>query len=256
MKKTLIRFSSLYSTLLLAGKYGSLLLNKIRRCAICHCRSSQHICALCRDYLTINHPCCQRCGEPLHTQTNVSRICGHCLKRPPAIDNTFAPFVYRPPLDKLIYDFKQNKQVPIGHALGELMVHQLRQFHLHNHQGIPDYLVAVPLHWRQLWHRGFNQSGFLAQLISGHIGIPLLKGLQRTRRGSEQKQLTRKQRLQNLKNCFTIKANLHGEHIAIVDDVMTTGATANTIAALLKKAGAGTVSVWVIARTPNYQSQK
>ncbi|MEO0442297.1 MAG: ComF family protein [Pseudomonadota bacterium] len=255
MKSLLARIRSQHPLLQSIYRCWQQALPRVKNCVICHDRSPQSICAACEDYLTRNHHCCRRCGEPLSQQIRTTATCGRCLRQAPSIDKTFAPLIYQAPLNKLIHDFKQNRQLPIGQALGELMVDSLLQNHRHNHQTMPDYLVAVPLHWRQLWQRGFNQSAFLTQLISDYCGIPILKGLYRVRRASEQKHLTRQQRLQNLKHCFTLKRPLQGEHIAIVDDVMTTGATANTIAALLKKAGAGTVSVWVIARTPKPSSQ-
>ena len=103
---------------------------------------------------------------------------------------------------------------------------------------------------RHQWLRSFNHADLLCRELHRKLGIPIFSGLKRRHNGVQQKQLNRQQRLKNLNGCFQTSETLSGQSIAIVDDVVTTGATANTLARVLKAAGAGQVSVWALCRTP------
>lgn len=114
----------------------------------------------------------------------------------------------------------------------------------------PQFLVPIPSHSRRRWHRGFDQTWLLANNLTKLCGIPLLRGLKRTRFASAQHQLRRRERAINMRNAFTAQCQLSGEHITLVDDVVTTGATATAATQALLAAGAGSVEVWCLARTP------
>lgn len=116
----------------------------------------------------------------------------------------------------------------------------------------PDTIIAIPLHWRRYWQRGFNQSELLANSLSRQLKIPLVKALKRCRSTTMQQSLNAEQRQRNLHNAFAVTKPelIQGRRIALVDDVMTTGATATEAARTLLSAGANEVHIWVLARTP------
>ena len=216
-------------------------------CLLCHNLNEERICQGCQQYLLSVAKPCQGCGIPLLSK-NV--FCGACIQKRPEFDTIFSAFLYQSPIDTLIHNFKHNGNQAIGRAMGELFTQAIRNHYQSHHLSRPQAVVAVPMHWRKQWQRGFNQADILCDHISKAFSMTHLDIVKRLHSGPEQKNLTRKQRLHNLKNCFTVKQTLNGEHIAIVDDVMTTGATVNTLAKALKDAGAGEITVWVLARTP------
>ncbi len=177
-------------------------------------------------------------------------FCGECLKDTPDFDRTFSPYLYQPPLSNMLISFKQSHDFYAGKTLADIFVKDIKQHYMQYHLPYPDFIVAMPQHWYKQWKRGFNHAIFFAEAASKHLSIPLFKKVIRRKNTPDQKGLSRKQRLLNLNQAFDISTILNGEHIAIVDDVMTTRASANALARELKKAGAGQVSVWVLARTP------
>lgn len=138
-------------------------------------------------------------------------------------------------------------------AVGRWLAHQLAR-------GVagearPDVLVAPPSSRERLRERGFNQAVLLAKTVGERSGVPLATGgLVRTRATAPQPGLGRAERRRNLEGAFACRGDLRGAHVAIVDDVVTTGATADAIAATLKRAGAARVSVWAVARAPDPQT--
>ncbi len=114
----------------------------------------------------------------------------------------------------------------------------------------PDLLCAVPMTRRALRRRGLNQSAFIARLVSRTLGIPVkISLLKKVRDTDQQSTLSARKRRNNLIKAFYCKQRLDGQHIALVDDILTTGATANEISKILKAAGAARVDIWVCART-------
>lgn len=121
--------------------------------------------------------------------------------------------------------------------------------HLKQTAESPDLILPVPLHKARYRSRGFNQSIEIARTVAKEMQIPLdLTSCRRHRNTPHQTQLAAKKRFKNLKNAFSIAKPIHALHIAILDDVMTTGSTAHELAYVLKKAGASRVDVWVCAR--------
>lgn len=223
----------------------------------------KHCCLLCDDYSfsRICYPCqqdfirrpdhqCQRCALPLEHE---APVCGECLQHPPAFDRTFCPYLYQKPLSTLIIRYKEQRHFISGKTLADLFIKELREHYAYYQWDLPDMIIPVPLHWYKHLQRGFNQADYLAQNISRQLSIPLYRGVKKTHLSKSQKQLNRSLRIRNLAESFRIvhtTKKLDGKHIAIVDDVMTTGATANTLARLLKNNGAQHISIWAIARTP------
>ena len=183
-----------------------------------------------------------RCAIPLaHVD-----VCGECQRRAPSFDAAIAAFEYRFPLDRLIQRFKYSGDLAAGKWLALQLADRVAPCER------PDLLVAPPIAPSRLRERGFNQAVLAAKVIGKRLAIRhSLGAFVKVRDTSPQPGLGRRARLANLRGAFRCDARLAGEHVAIVDDVMTTGATADTLARLLRAAGAARVSVWAIARTPD-----
>lgn len=207
------------------------------------------ICIACETELPWLGDHCRTCALPLPA---AGLTCGQCLKQPPAFEQVITPWTYSFPLDSLITRFKHNAKWPFGRLLADL----LSQFLLHrfeNDLSLPELLLPVPLATRRLRQRGFNQAAMLARWLSDSLNIPCDERLLlRTQDTGSQQALNADARKRNLRNAFAIKpdASLQGRHLALVDDVLTTGATAQALARLLMDAGAARVDVYCLARTP------
>ncbi|WP_337998548.1 ComF family protein [Methylomonas methanica] len=166
------------------------------------------------------------------------------MKKTPSFDETHAPFLYSDALRFLITQLKFNRQFKHARLLGTLLA-----WHLAENVELPECIVPVPLHRNRYRERGFNQSIEIARHLSAQLSLPLeLNYCVRTRDTAHQTGLPAKQRNKNMRHAFTISQALTYRHIAIVDDVMTTGATVASLASALKKQGANRVDIWVCAR--------
>jgi ComF family protein len=190
---------------------------------------------------------CSCCSLPL---TSDAPLCGKCLHKPPAFSQSHIAFSYAHPLDYLIQQFKYRRQLSSGKLLARLLTETCRD------ADRPDFLVPVPIHWRKRWQRGFNQSELMAYWIGKQLGIPVLSACQQTHFHHSQKGLGRAERLKNLRQSFSVRTQtrlkLNNAHIALIDDVVTTTATARTLSELLLKNGAKRVDIWALARTPDH----
>jgi ComF family protein len=180
---------------------------------------------------------------PLHTPD--TDLCGECLGRPPAFDAARVPFLYRPPVDELIAQLKYRGELPLGRLLA-------RQLSSRVAGGRLDLLLPMPLHRTRLRQRGFNQAAELCRTLSRDTDTPwATDALVRVQAGNPQRGSSRRQRQRNVRNAFRwAAARPCPPRVALVDDVITTGATARAAATCLKRAGAEWVEVWAIARTP------
>lgn len=187
-------------------------------------------------YLTEPH--CPLCALP----TLNGDICGRCLKRMPQFDRTLAVFAYAFPLDKLVQALKFGERLMLVNGLADSLAQRV--------EVRPDCIIAMPLHPSRLRDRGFNQSQELARRVANNLDIPLLAhACQRVRDTPPQTALKWKERGKNMRKAFTCTQELAGKHVAVVDDVMTSGASLNEVSLALRSAGAREVSAWVIART-------
>jgi ComF family protein len=149
----------------------------------------------------------------------------------------------------MVINFKSKGQLITGKVLASLLADTIST-QLENHPG-PDLIIPVPLHRTQLRMRGFNQSLELADVISVRLGIPVNQQIcSRVKKTSAQKNLSARERMSNLDGAFAVTGPVVGKRIAIVDDVMTTGSTVESLSRLLYQSGAVDVQVWVLARTP------
>lgn len=207
------------------------------------------ICTSCEAELPWLGGHCQVCALPLPSQ---GLVCGDCLKKPPSFSKVEVPWRYAFPIDSLITRFKHQAKWPLGRLLGELLSHHL--LHAFD-EGLskPDLLLPVPLANKRQRQRGFNQAGLLCEWLSPLLQVPLqAHWLQRVIDTPAQQQLDAATRKRNLRKAFALTPGsaVSGLHVALVDDVLTTGATAESLARLLKKAGAARVDVYCLARTP------
>lgn len=230
-------------------------------CALCGSNGNDVLCNDCaRQFfgsrLAPNReshpPRCRCCG--LLLTTNWSEQCGDCLQAPPPFDATVVASSYGAPIDALVIALK------FGHrlALAPLFARMLRDSLLDAESygvPLPTLLIPVPLAPARLAQRGFNQALEIARPLSQLLGVPLEPQLAlRIRDTRSQTTLHLRQRRNNVHQAFAINSEhtvaLHGQHIGIVDDVMTTGSTLGELAGLLKRSGATRVTNLVFARTP------
>jgi ComF family protein len=211
-------------------------------CLLCGANTHDGLCCAACDAdlprLTEDH--CPICALP----TLAGSVCGKCLKQPPPFDHTVAAFSYNFPLDKLIQALKYRERLILVNFLADALTRRITTR--------PDCIVALPLHPTRLRERGFNQSLLLARRVSRQLGVPLLvDACERVRNTPPQSSLPWKERDKNMRQAFacTPSADVRGKHVAVVDDVMTTGASVGELARALKQAGASEVSAWVVART-------
>ena len=227
-------------------------LNNNQACLLCDepCDHPQPICVACEAELPWLGEQCRVCALPL---PQAGLTCGQCLRRPPAFSQVVAPWSYRFPVDSLITRFKHAAKWPYGRLLGELLAQSL---HHRFNDGLPrpDVLLPVPLASRRLRQRGYNQAALLAQWLGHSLGIAWNEhALLRPQDTPAQQGLDAHARRRNLRRAFSLadEAQVRGRHLALVDDVLTTGATAETLAGLLLDAGASRVDVYCLARTPS-----
>lgn len=220
-------------------------------CQLCdeRCETDQALCGSCEADLPWLDGQCSVCALPLPAS---GLTCGDCLKCPPTFDHVAVPWRFAFPVDSLITRFKHQSRWPLGRLLAEQLARHLQ--HAFD-EGLPrpDVLLPVPLARKRLRKRGFNQAKMLADWLSPALAIPVdVQLLQRVQDTQSQQQLDAASRRRNLRQAFHLvdQAGLTGRHVAIVDDVLTTGATAEALARLLKRAGAVRVDVYCLARTP------
>ncbi|KFN43868.1 ComF family protein [Arenimonas oryziterrae] len=212
------------------------------RCLVCRERGGERsdLCPDCRASLPWNDRACLRCGLPMATATT---ICGACLRHPPPFAVTQAVFRYGFPLDRLLPRFKFHADLAAGALIAELALPRLSRAER------PQLLVPVPLHRRRLRERGYDQALELAKALSRPLQLPLAVALLHRRAATvAQSRLDAPGRRRNVRGAFVCSPGPLPAHVALVDDVMTTGATVRECALALRRAGVGRVDVWVIAR--------
>jgi ComF family protein len=217
------------------------------RCHLCRGVASGVLCAGClRDLPRIPAAqCCPRCA----LASAAGAPCGRCLSRPPAYDATVAALEYRFPADVLIGELKFRSEL----ALAGLLALELSRAAQAACSSV-DRIVPVPLARARLAGRGFNQALEIAREVARDLGVAMDDGLcERTRATDPQPPLAPRARAANVRGAFRATRSAAGLRIAVLDDVMTTGATLEEVARALKAAGAATVVNWVVARTPEPQ---
>jgi ComF family protein len=207
------------------------------------------ICVACETDLPWLGDHCVTCALPLAA---AGLTCGECQLEPPAFEEVVVPWLYGFPVDSLITRFKHNAKWPFGHLLADVLGQYL-QHRFDEGLPRPDALLPVPLARKRLRQRGFNQAAMLARWLNKSLDLPIEETvLSRIKDTDAQQDLDAKSRKRNLRKAFDLMpdAQVKGRHLALVDDVLTTGATAQALARLLMEAGAARVDVYCLARTP------
>jgi ComF family protein len=226
-------------------------LNNVQSCLLCDepAEAEMPICVACETDLPWLGDQCVTCALPLAA---AGLTCGECLLEPPAFEQVVVPWQYGFPVDSLITRFKHNAKWPFGHLLADVLGQYL-QHRFDEGLPRPDALLPVPLAGKRLRQRGFNQAAMLARWLSQSLDLPCEEQvLRRVKETDAQQDLDAKSRKRNLRNAFNLMpdAQIKDRHFALIDDVLTTGATAQALARLLINAGAARVDVYCLARTP------
>ncbi|MDE0064100.1 MAG: ComF family protein [Gammaproteobacteria bacterium] len=212
------------------------------------CRREMHrdidLCAPCEKSLAWNRNACSRCGVPLPGVANGT--CTDCAGHPPPFEATVTPLLYEGPIRGWVHAAKSARGLGEAKLLSGLLARGIE----FGGARIPDALVPVPLTTARLFRRGHNQAALLAAPLSRRLCIPLRRGgIARAGGSRPQRGQSRSARARSVRSIFRATRSCTG-HLAIVDDVVTTGATAGELAATLLDAGAGRVDVWAVARVP------
>jgi ComF family protein len=200
-------------------------------CLLCH-ESAQQKFALCQD--------CEKMlpyAQPSRNENNF------------IFDKTVILFDYLFPIDRLITQLKFQHQLINATLLGKLLLHKI--IPVYQNEPYPEVLIPVPLHFKRLRERGFNQALEIAKPMSKKLHIPIDNySCHRIKHTAAQSTLTQQERLKNLKQAFALKKSFANQHIALIDDVITTGQTLKELATLLRNDGVAKIDVWCCARTP------
>lgn len=216
-----------------------------RPCLLCGVHAGAPIvCAECgTDFLPAARARCARCALPLPA---AAALCGRCVREAPHFDATLALADYAPPLDGVIVALKFGHRLELAAALGTLLAARARALDLNG-----TLLAPVPLAFERQSERGFNQALEIARAVACELNRPLAAGLLlRVKHAPPQEALDRAARRRNVRGAFAVAGAVAGRHVLVVDDVMTSGATLDEIARVLKAAGAARVTNLVVARTP------
>jgi ComF family protein len=195
---------------------------------------------------------CPQCAAP----TPTAATCGECLAEAPNFDATIVAFQYRFPLDRLVQAFKFNENLALAQLFADAMIAVVQRDIDDDIDARPDQIIALPLAAKRLATRGFNQSAVLAERVAQNLGIAYAPhGMLKIRDTLPQTGLDREARNKNVRGAFVCETGtVTGQHVALLDDVMTTGATMSEAASALKKAGARRVTAWVLARADRIQT--
>lgn len=213
-----------------------------QRCVLCDTPSLEaQICDACdTDLPYASSARCLVCAVPLPQ----AETCGECLRTPPAFDSAQAVFDYAYPVDGLLAAYKFSGQLSLANLFAHKIVTRL------DCETLPDVIIPMPLHSERLRERSFNQAIEIGRVVGRTLRIPVDNvSARRLRPTPAQVGLTREARLKNMRNAFACEALPRGQRVAIIDDVMTSGASVNSLSQVLRQAGATDIQVWLVART-------
>jgi len=200
------------------------------------------ICPACLKSLPYLENACTACGLPIAMASG--SLCGDCQKTPPPQDRLFTPLRYEEPVRHLIQGLKFGSRLAHARLLGALLAERIEP-----RPNWPEVLLPVPLHPSRYRERGFNQALEIARVVARRHGIPLnYQACRRTRSTEAQARLHADERRKNLRRAFQLTQSPAWRHVAIIDDVVTTGTTVGELAATLRRGGASLIEVWACAR--------
>lgn len=208
--------------------------------------STEAVCSACAQKIFhIDQNRCKICSMPFELAIGDDMECGECLKTPPFFDKIYTPFLYEGTIVTLILQFKHHDALFLAPILSHFLQNYAKDQNIN-----ADIIMPVPLHTKKFLKRKYNQSHILAQPLAKILNIPTHNDLLKRVKDGSQKGKNKSERQKNVRHMFSLtdSEKIKGKHILLVDDVVTTGATVNEIARLLKKHGAIQVNVISLAR--------
>lgn len=215
-----------------------------QRCLLCTevIVDSHVLCGGCEGELPYNDASCSRCAAII----SAGELCGNCLREPPPFDCAFVPLRYHYPIDHLVRRLKYAEDPATGRLLGRFMAEELLATRC---TPLPEALIPIPLHPGRLRERGYNQALEICRSIADRTGIPIESALlSRQRATPPQVGMRRNDRERNMRNAFRLERSPGFRHIALIDDVITSGATMRAAARTLRAGGASRIESWSLAR--------
>ncbi|WP_462321938.1 double zinc ribbon domain-containing protein [Halochromatium sp.] len=229
-------------------------------CVLCGApgEAERDLCAGCHADLPLIGPHCARCAQPFPGREDQSSasgpdaagICGRCQRQPPPFERCIAAFRYQGPLPSLVGGIKFQSRLNLIRLLGDLLADALDEESQRPGWQPPMAILPVPLHPRRLRTRGYNQALELARVVGRRRAIPVTHSCCRRRRATQaQSELDERLRFANIRGAFEVTSEVP-RRVAILDDVVTTGATVSELARTLRRAGCEQIDIWALARTP------
>ncbi len=217
-------------------------------CLLCGDLSQQdYICPSCHADLPLLQQACPHCAMPSPN----SLLCGQCLQHAPERDASFSLYRYQYPVDRFITNFKFHHQLYLGYFLAQQLALKLQE----QQRPLPDLLIPIPLHPKRLKQRGYNQALEITRYLAKSLYLPYEKhALKRVKNTVPQTSLSYSQRQKNLQQAFEVCKKDLPQHVVLIDDVLTTGHTADMAAKSLRKVGVKTIELWTIARAIRHDS--
>ncbi|HET7306793.1 MAG TPA: ComF family protein [Gammaproteobacteria bacterium] len=215
-----------------------------QHCLLCGGRAGagSTCCEACREDLPWNASACGRCAIPIPAGVDT---CGACLRSPPPFDAALCAFHYRFPVNRLLVKLKFHARLGYARTLGGLLADYIE----YRNGRLPQAIMPVPLHRLRARRRGFNQATEIARAVGTRLRLPVVTDVcERREDTAAQSSLSAASRRRNVAGAFTMRRPLPARHWAIIDDVVTTGATAGELARALRAAGAASVLLWSPAR--------
>jgi ComF family protein len=204
------------------------------------------LCRGCLEDMPHNTDCCSRCALPLPGAHPAGTLCGACQRHSPPFAVCRAPFRYEDPLPMLVSAAKFRGRLNAARLLGECLLRSLKRAE----PPLPELIIPVPLHPRRLRGRGYNQALELARPVARGLTLPIdTRSCARAQPTAPQASLEKEARHRNVRGAFRVLQPPRAGHVAIVDDVVTTGSTVSELAGALRRAGVERVDVWAAART-------
>lgn len=200
------------------------------------------LCHYCWAALPRNPTCCSKCARPLAQPG----VCGQCQTAPPASGLCVIPLLHEAEGRLLVHQLKFQNGFRAGRTLADAMVQSVGQAYAG--QALPECLIPMPLSYRRQVLRGYNQAAWLVHNVRRSLQLPCFYGPIKRRHGPSQQTLSKRSRLALAKDTFSLRKRLPYQHVAIVDDVLTTGASSRVLSSLLHKRGAERVDIWCATR--------
>lgn len=217
-------------------------------CCLCNQKSTQALCDSCYQYLPIVQNACLACGVNAETM-----LCGHCLSSPPIYTRTISCFWYEEPLKTLIHDYKFKQKLFLTPVFGKYLTEKIKIHYQDQNLKYPEMIIPMPIHKKRLCERGYHQVYELAKMLHKHLSLPVnLNFCKRMQHTLPQSLLPFSERKKNVEDIFETK-KIPYQHIAILDDVITTGETIHSLShAFIQKNPSLCIDVWSLARTKNH----